>query len=254
MPTSMGNCATVRERSIWPLMLTPTAVVSRQRNRWPAGSENKASTCAGFRCPRATIRTASSSRLATHASSSHCWRLPYHDVSCSSPALPQPSTLPVSRHRADDRTRDWLDQSVSRLRETPSLGGCDPEKLCVGVAALSPLVGKCPPHRHDRPSCPQRINAAGLCAIPVQSTTPLEREHHQPAGCDCGARPANRLPGRSRTNCSWVSAHLLAARTDGHRKTPAGLEPVASKDPQTNHRAAVGRRGDTVLVQFPHLA
>ena len=40
--TSIGNCATVREPSIWPLMPTPTAVASRRRNRLPAGSESKA--------------------------------------------------------------------------------------------------------------------------------------------------------------------------------------------------------------------
>ena len=39
---SIGNCATAREPSIWPLMPTRTVVASRRRNRWPAGSESKA--------------------------------------------------------------------------------------------------------------------------------------------------------------------------------------------------------------------
>src|SRR2546429_8917041 len=43
------------------------------------------------------IPTPSSSRAVMRASSSRCWRLPDHDVSCCSPALHQPCTMPVSR-------------------------------------------------------------------------------------------------------------------------------------------------------------
>src|SRR5258708_36582990 len=58
-----------------------------------------------------TIRTGSWSRTAMRASSSRCWRLPCHDVSCSSPALHQPGTMPLSSHRADDRREiDWINQ------------------------------------------------------------------------------------------------------------------------------------------------
>ena len=39
---------------------------------------------------------------------------------------------------------------------------------------------------------------------------------------------------------SGVTDDLLAASTHGHRQTTARLEPVASKDSQTNHRALVG--------------
>ncbi len=39
---SIGNCATVREPSIWPLMPTQTAVGNRRRNHLPAGSQSKA--------------------------------------------------------------------------------------------------------------------------------------------------------------------------------------------------------------------
>src|SRR5581483_12089455 len=44
-----------------------------------------------------------------------------------------------------------------------------------------------------------------------------------------------------------------AASTHGHRQTTGRLEPLASKDSQTNHRALIGGRGSAILVQFPEL-
>src|SRR5580704_4225028 len=130
MSPSFDSFAEARERSIQLLMPTRTAVVNRPRNRLPADSESMEWTLAEFGYPRATTRTAFLSKVAMPAGFKHCWRQLCHDISCSSRALHQPGTMPVPRHRAGDRARDWLDQSVSRLRNPSPPGGQHPEKLC----------------------------------------------------------------------------------------------------------------------------
>ena len=59
-------------------------------------------------------------------------------------------------------------------------------------------------------------------------------------------------------DCPWsdrsgVPDDLLAASTHGHRQAATRLEPIASQDSQTNHRAFVRGRSGAILVQLSEL-
>jgi DNA primase len=57
--TSIGNCVTIGEPSIWLLMPIQTAAASKRRNRWPVDSVSKASMFEESPYPLVTTRTAS---------------------------------------------------------------------------------------------------------------------------------------------------------------------------------------------------
>ena len=189
-------------------------------------------------------------------SSSRCWRRRGHD-------LPRSSSKPSNNHarcpyriveQTTGREVDWINryldhEMLRRLADTTL------RTLCARPAALSPLVGECSPHRRGHRRCPHRIDTAGLCAIPVRPATASltgATINQRVAVVDRALRIdlPRRAPARSLRRFSqtyWQRAPM------GIGRPRPGLEPVAREGSQTDHRAAVGRRGGALLVQLPHL-
>src|SRR6202011_1794116 len=88
------------------------AAANRQRSASLEVFGNEAYPLARSHSPRATIPTASLSRVAMRASSSPCWRPHGHEVPRGLPEHLPKRTESSSRPRADHRPRGRLDQSL----------------------------------------------------------------------------------------------------------------------------------------------
>src|SRR6202008_101649 len=164
---------------ISPSTTMPTAAASKPCSDWLSVSERKASPLAVCSCPKATIRTPSSSRAVMPDSSKLSLRLPSHEVPPGPSAdLPQ-RTKSDSRRRANYRPRGWLDQSLLGSRIRSPLGKHEPARIRLQSAAFRPLVGECLSHRRPSGRGPERVHAPGICALPVQPTASACSFWHQ---------------------------------------------------------------------------
>ena len=187
------------------------------------------------------------------ASFSRCWRRPDDDLSCGSPASNNHVRCPYRIvDQATGREIDWINQYLDyeTLRRL-----ADNTLRTYAHELLHFLRWWESVHHTDAVTKDALTESTLLDYVRFQSSQ--EREltggtiNQRVAIVDRALRII--FPDAPRQIAPGFQTDLLAACTHGHRQTTARLEPVASKDSQTNHRAPVRRRGGTILVQFSYL-